>query len=160
MNQDANTKSWLDRIMDRASEIPGAMDYPAPRLPKRGGGKFSNAFPKTDTEWKVYMKKDLPGPGQYDLPALGEDLKGGQFSTAKPKDDVQVLMDTAKEIPAPGDYNPRELDKASSNQRFNLSNPKSYLEWIIYNSKQSPAPGDYKINAGKSSAKIKKTRSH
>ena len=130
----------------RAKETPGSCDYVAPRLKRRGGGRFSNAKPKTDTEWLIYHKSQLPGPGQYTPKAVFDpsNIKGGRFNESRPKTSIELLQLQAKEMPAPGDYNPRRIEKSGINQKFNLSKPKTDTEWKMYYAAQTPGPANTK----------------
>ena len=40
-------------------------DYPAPPLPKQGGGRFSNAVVPSETEVLMRRAEQIPGPSEY-----------------------------------------------------------------------------------------------
>lgn len=144
LNQDTNSKTWLDRIAMVASETPGSMAYRPLRYKAPGGGRFSSAKPKTSVEMLIYNKREIPGPAKYgdaDLPRRG----GGKFNESRALSDVDLLMLRSAESPAPGDYNPRYADASQISQRFSTANPKSNLENLIHESKKIPGPGQYDV---------------
>jgi len=144
LNQDTNSKTWLDRIAMIASETPGSMAYRPLRYQAPGGGRFSTAKPKTSVEELIYNKREIPGPAKYgdaDLPRRG----GGKFNESRALSDVDLLMLRSAESPAPGDYNPRYADASQISQRFSTANPKSGVELLIYEKKNLPGPGQYNV---------------
>ena len=106
-----------------------------------GGGRFSMAKPKSDTEWIMKRSRETPGPGQY-TPKYVRRNSSCKISDANPKSDVELVMLRSKETPGPSEYKIKYQD-ASKGLKISDANPKSDLDWVIYRAKQSPAPNAY-----------------
>jgi hypothetical protein len=114
---------------------------------KPGGGRFSNARPKSDIEIKMLRAAETPGPNEYVLPSFGSGNRGVKISDANPKSAVDLIMLRSAETPGPNQYKPdQDLGDRLKGGRFSTSNPKSDLEWTIHNAKESPGPNEYDIS--------------
>jgi hypothetical protein len=139
-----------DDVLDRLTKPPKAKVRP--RLPatgkylRPGGGRFSNAKPKSEIDWVILRSKDSPGPSAYRpvVPA-----KGGsgatKISDANPKSDVDWVIYRSKQTPGPNEYKVGGIQKTGGG-RFSTAYPMSDLEWTIYRAKQTPAPDEYLID--------------
>lgn len=125
-----------------------------PRLPatgkylRPGGGRFSNAKPKSEIDWVILRAKDSPGPSAY-RPIVK--AKGGsgttKISDANPKSDVDWVIYRSKQTPGPSEYKVKGMSESrQGGGRFSTAFPMSDLEWTIYRSKQTPAPDEYLVD--------------
>jgi hypothetical protein len=115
------------------------------------GGRFNMSKAKTHIEWEIYRAQQLPAPGEYNMPKLGDDMKGGGFNLSNAKSDVEWEIYRASQIPDPGQHEPDGGFSAfsdTSGGAFNMSKPKSHVEWEIYRAKQLPSPGEHQPVGG------------
>jgi hypothetical protein len=123
-----------------------------PRLPatgkylRPGGGRFSNAKPKSEIDWVILKSKDTPGPSAY-CPKVPS--KGGsgttKISDANPKSDVEWVIYRSKQKPGPNEYKVGGIQKIGGG-RFSTAFPMSDLERTIFRAKLTPAPDEYLID--------------
>jgi len=153
----ANPKSSLDWDIYRAARTPGPGAYHVSdgrssasgsrggaASYKGGGGKFSEAVPKSDLDWKILEAARTPGPGSYKIPNLSEPPPfAGRIPFGMPSSYLDAPLRTAATIPGPGQYYKSEETLSPSGGKFNLSKPKSELDWQIFNAAQTPGPGAY-----------------
>jgi len=156
----ANPKSSLDWDIYRAAWTPGPGAYhisdgrsgsrggnastSSSAAYKGGGGKFSEAVPKSDLDWKILEAARTPGPGSYKIPNLSEPPPfAGRIPFGLPSSYLDAPLRTSATIPGPGQYYKPEATLSPSGGKFNLSKPKSELDWQIFNAAQTPGPGAY-----------------
>ena len=136
--------SFLDRLASRASRKQARPKTAGPvacsasgRWSRPGGGRFSTAKPKTETDWIIKRSKETPGPGQY-TPKMIRKKSGCKISDANPKSDVELVMLRSRETPGPSAYQSNISTNSGKGLKISDANPKSDLDWVIYRSKQSP----------------------
>ena len=83
---------------------PGSHDVPTGLQVADYCGRFSLANPPTAVDAAVLATKGVPGPGQYNLPSLGDLTPGGKFSNACPKSALDMALSEAAIMPGPGRY--------------------------------------------------------
>ena len=136
---------------------PGPASYNLPTTLESGGGRFSNANPKSYIDWSVYRAKQTPGPNEYGFGDRRPTTSGGRFNTSKPKSEIDWVIYHSKQVPASCDYQ-KDLKaprKAPGGGKISEARPKSQLEWVVYHSREIPAPNAYpplpnpKINGGR-----------
>ena len=104
---------------------------------KPGGGRFSNARPKSDIEIKMLRAAETPGPNEYVLPSFGSGNRGVKISDANPKSEVDLIMLRSKETPGPSEYQPKAIGRKKG-LKISDAKPKSELDWIIHRSISTP----------------------
>ena len=99
-------------------------------------------------EWErkkktVFLREQLPGPGEYEVPTtIGKGKGAAKWGTHNPKNDVEWAIYYAKDLPGPGQYTvPSESSAPCA--RFSQFTPKSDVDWLIYYASQKPGPGEY-----------------
>ena len=125
-----------------------------PRLPatgkylRPGGGRFSNAKPKSEIDWVILRAKDSPGPSAYNPVLMSKGGSGTtKISDANPKSDVDWVIYRSKQTPGPNEYTVKGMSGTNKGGgRFSTAFPMSELEWTIYRAKQTPAPDEYLID--------------
>ena len=143
----AKDTSFLDRLAARANkkQRPRTAQVACSasgRWSSPGGGRFSTAKPKTETDWIMKRSRETPGPGQY-TPKMVRKKSGCKISDANPKSDVDLVMLRSRETPGPSEYQKNSSTNSGKGLKISDANPKSDLEWVIYRAKQSPAPNAY-----------------
>ena len=134
--------SFLDRLANsnrqsRRPKTAGPVTCSASgRWSRPGGGRFSTAKPKTETDWIMKRSRETPGPGQY-TPKYVRKNRAVKISNANPKSDVDLIMLRSKETPGPSEYRPRAIGR-SKGLKISDANPKSELDWIIHRSISTP----------------------
>ena len=90
------SKTDVEWQIYRAREIPGPLDYPAPKIPPAaGGGHMGSRAAKGPLEWRIYEHKDLPAPHGRSrhgwcegvccsLRPFFSGMRGGQFPLGNP----------------------------------------------------------------------------
>ena len=58
---------YNEQVIFRAQDTPGPDTYGAPKLAGIDGGRFSSAFPMSTLELEIKIRRDNPGPGQYQV---------------------------------------------------------------------------------------------
>ena len=106
------------------------------RWSRPGGGRFSTAKPKTETDWIIKRSRETPGPGQY-TPKYIRRNRAVKISNANPKSDVDLVILRSKETPGPSEYKPRAIGRERG-VKMSDANPKSELDWIIHRSLSTP----------------------
>ena len=99
-------KTDLDWTILRASELPSAQEYGAykdPNLSLPAGGRFNTGNSKSDIDWLVYQKKQIPGP-DYNVPggmdaAREGKARGGPISSAKKEAFFVTIANRNRENP-------------------------------------------------------------
>ena len=116
------------------------------RWSRPGGGKFSNAKPKTDTEILMLRAAETPGPNQYKLPTFGSGKGGVKISDANPKSNVDIIMRRSAETPGPNQYKAdADLNSRLRGGKFSNAKPKTDTEIIMLNAARTPGPNQYKV---------------
>ena len=67
-------------------------------------GGFSTANPMTQIDILEKRAAEVPGPGEYHIPGVGDCTSGQLFSTANPKSHIDWAVFEAKTKPGPGQY--------------------------------------------------------
>ena len=67
-------------------------------------GGFSTANPMTQIDILEKRAAEVPGPGEYHIPGVGDCTSGQLFSTANPKSHIDWAVFEAKAKPGPGQY--------------------------------------------------------
>ena len=137
-------------VLERLTKPPKSKVRP--RLPatgrylRPGGGRFSNAKPKSEIDWVILRSKDTPGPSAY-RPVVK--AKGGsgttKISDANPKSDVDWVIYRSKQTPGPNEYKVGGIGKTGGG-RFSTAYPMSDLERTIFRARLTPAPDEYLID--------------
>ena len=107
-----------------------------------GGGRFSTAKPKTETDWIMKRSRESPGPGQY-TPKLVTRNSACKISDANPKSDVDLVMIRSRESPGPSEYQKNNSTNTGKGLKISDANPKSDLDWVIHRAKQTPGANAY-----------------
>ena len=110
------------------------------RWSKPGGGRFSNARPKSDIEIKMLRAAETPGPGQYKLPQFGSGKGGIRISDANPLSDIDLKMIRAAETPGPNQYNVAHDYSKMGGGRFSTAKPMTSTEIIMLHCKPHSRP--------------------
>jgi hypothetical protein len=138
----ASDTSFLDRLAKRTAKArrprtAGPIVCSASgRWSRPGGGKFSTAKPKTETDWIIKRSKETPGPGQYS-PKYVRKNRAVMISDANPKSEVDLIMLRSKETPGPSEYQPKAIGRKKG-LKISDARPKSELDWIIHRSISTP----------------------
>ena len=141
----------------RSRLAPGPASYNLPTTLESGGGRFSNANPKSYIDWASYRAKQTPGPNEYGFGDRRPTTSGGRFNTSKPKSELDWVVYHAQQVPGPCEYQ-LPLDRPRKDPgggKISEARPKELLDWVVYHSREIPAPNAYpplpnpKINGGK-----------
>ena len=110
-------------------------------------GGFSTANPMTQIDILEKRAAEVPGPGEYHIPGVGDCTSGQLFSTANPKSHIDWAVFEAKAKPGPGQYAVDKAFKAANDSKgggsFSTANPKSHIDWAVFEAKTKPGPGQY-----------------
>ena len=78
--------------------------------PPIGGGRFSNANPKSNLDWAIYRANDGPAPNAYSIPSTCLSASGvGRVCMERPPTQLDQQIRRAKEMPGPGKYGAPKL---------------------------------------------------
>lgn len=111
-------------------------------------------------EWErkqstIFLRDQLPGPGEYDVPTtIGKGKGAAKWGDSNPKSDVEWAIYYAKDLPGPGQYHVKDQSSAAPCARFSQFTPKSDVDWLIYYASQKPGPGQYEPKSVKSRAGV------
>ena len=136
------------RVRRRQNETKTAGNFvpgPTGRYLRSGGGKISEARPKSYIDWVVYRGRELPGPARY-FPKVPHISPGVNISDANSKSELEQIIHRSRMTPGPSAYSPKLLPGASFTTKISDANPKSDVDWIIARSSQIPGPADYNIS--------------
>jgi hypothetical protein len=108
---EANPKSEVDWMIQRAENTPGPSEYDLPngmadKMNKRNNGKMSTAFVPSDLEKTIEVASTRPGPSDYSVKDVQKRVAGIKFSTSIAPREVERLMRDAAMLPGPVDYQP------------------------------------------------------
>jgi hypothetical protein len=96
--------------------LPGPLDYPAPKLPAAGGGKFNMSRPKSQLDLIEMRSRESPSPGAYSFfaePCSDLDRASGVFSSAQPKTTIEQAVFDKRDVPCPTLYSPISKEAGS-----------------------------------------------
>ena len=99
------------------AQVPAPGQRQAIEYELQKGGKFSEAKPKSDIEWRMLKAAEIPAPGQRQNIAT-QGTSGGKFNMGKSKSEVEWAIHRAKTVPGAGEYSvpssfqaaPRRID--------------------------------------------------
>jgi hypothetical protein len=118
---------------------PGPGHFGIAEMPRKEGVKFNLSVTPSVIELAVNAKKDVPGPGLYDI-SNDSRLKpssGGAFNLSKPMSELDWAIKRAKSQPGVGAYGVPELPKKDG-VKFQASSPASELDIIFKTAGNSP----------------------
>ena len=151
-------KTDLDWTILRASALPSAQEYGAyhdPRLAPPAGGNFNTGNSKSEVDWIVYSKKDVPGPGTYkpmaemDAARAGKAVGGALTSSVKEPQYVTEARRLQGQ-PGPGAYDDgaaykKCVDSPSGGGRISVAKVATFTEAVQRLAKQTPGIGTYNL---------------
>ena len=146
LDAQAKAKQRVRRRRKKHRADGGFVPGPTGKYVRRGGGKISEANPKSYIDWVVYRSRDMPGPARYN-PKLRVSSQGVNISDASPKSELEEIIHRSKQIPGPMRYSPKLLPGASFTTKISDANPKSEIDWVIARSSKIPGPADYNISS-------------
>lgn len=149
-------KTDLDWHILRAAEGPSPAEYGLyvdPRHSGPSGGNFNMGRSKNDIDIITYVKRDVPGPGNYrttdgmELSALGKGF-GGAITAASKMDYSEVRKQQGK--PGPGAYQDQRSfkktqDAPTGGGRISVSKSPSFTDQSVALAKESPGVGAYNL---------------
>lgn len=149
-------KTDLDWHILKAEEGPSPAEYGLyvdPRHSGPSGGNFNMGKSKNDIDIITYVKRDVPGPGNYrttdgmEQAGLGKGF-GGAITTASKMDYSEVRKHQGK--PGPGAYQyqvsfKKTQDAPTGGGRISVSKSPSFVDQNVRLAKETPGVGAYNI---------------
>lgn len=95
-----------------AYEVGAAMDKCLPNN-KPTGGKFGEGNAKSYLDWVEHRAKQIPGPGEYSIPGLGElDAPAPALGKTDRESSLDQMLREKRLVPGPGAYEVAAAHKA------------------------------------------------
>ena len=155
--QEARRKA-LERVRGHIerSKGTGFVEGATGRYLRRGGGKISEARPKSELEWIILRARSTPGPNSYSI-KYSTHSQGALISDANAKSDLDWTIHRARETPGPSAYNPKLLPSASNTTKISDAEVLDFIDMEVMRSRDIPGPAAYDVSRCAQQPSIKRS---